>query len=68
MLLRPFEDAGLFETRTYKQIAYLEELQWIVGTPGKLKQEMQLLSEYNDLGKQANPHSVSGYSIEFVFV
>lgn len=35
---------------------------------GKLKKERQLLTEQHDLGNKANPHTVYGHGIKFVFV
>lgn len=62
------QNARLFEMNMYKQIAYVQQLRWIVGTSGKHKKERQLLTEYDDLGNKANPWAVYGHWIGFIFV
>lgn len=66
--MHQFKDARVFETDMQKQIALLQELQSTVGTSGKLKKERRLLAECNNLRNKANPHTVYGCRIEFVFV
>lgn len=59
ILIHEYEDAWLFETNMYKQMVYLQGPLWVAGTSGKLKQEMQLLTEHNGLGNKANLVTVS---------